>query len=878
MPAGDTNVKITIEYKLKGQKAINQAKKDIGGLGKTVNRSQVSMKKDLASISGNITALGGATAGTQKKMSKSMDGVNASTVKVGKTTKQTNAAMQHGMSSTMGSLESLGNRFRYLSLVVGTASVLMVTGIKNFTQASMEAEEAMLGLSAESNAWGRDFSRAEGLVQKMTDTGLIPFNRAAEIVRNLMGTGLDIDITEKAIEALMDRAVVSREQQYSYADAIVATTRGIRYQREQLADATLIQGLFNLANEEASRVTGKTTAQLTKLEKAYAVANVVIQESEKYTGMTENAQKLLVGALGTVSAAIFDLKRALGDALKPIIGPFAELISKLSKALQFLVERMSGVVGMVIMTTAVMTGLFAVLATVGAILPMLTTGFAGVKIMLSGISIMSGLATMSLAKFALVSMGITAGISILVYTVLKLTGAWDRYAQGFENVMAGMRGANDAMKDLGKVHTEVTDTMSASDKKQMEARRIQHQRRLEDLDEELKREISKGLWADQIKIKDLKKRIKRENEDWNRYLSDKESGQEDMSSTIADLMAGESLAVEKEVEKMKMAWKDYIDWLSKWETWRDTFETIGRFFSKMGKYAWDGIKSIVDVWTNPDNWKEFWDITKIVFKAAKDIGAAFLKGFWEVFKELPTSVQAAFAGITTFLALTWFPTIIGLFKVNTLTMTFFFTRWKNILLGYFATIKAAWLGLAATISTPIALAIVVTGAWYALQKIRDQVTGLKSDIDGLSETSARWEEMMTKIQERYERGEITREQYLRYMREIQEGQSELSQGIQESQFGWGSIWEGLTTPINQLTNPWGAAQYAEGGVVPGSIGTPQPAIVHGGETIIPAGQSAQSSITININNPIVREQQDIQRIANAVSQVMGQKAKWAKMS
>jgi len=824
MPAGDNNVKITIQYGVKGKKTIKQAEKDIKALGK-------------------------------------------------KTTKA-NASMQHGMSSTMGSLESLGNRFRYLSLVVSTASVLMVTGITNFTHAAMEAEEAMLGLSAEANAWGRDFSQAEQLVQNMTDTGLIPFNKAAEIVRNLMGTGLDIEVTEKAIKSLMDRAVVSREQQYSYADAIVATTRGIRYQREQLADATLIQGLFNLANEEATKITGKTTAQLTKLEKAYAVVSVITQESEKYTGMTEKAQMLLVGALGSVSAAVFDLKRAFGDALKPIIGPMAELIAKLSKGLQFLVEHMSGLVGMVIMTTAVMTGLFAVLATVGAILPMLTSGFAGVKIMLSGISIMSGLATMSLAKFALVSMGITAGLAILTYTILKLTGGWDRYADGFKNVMAGMQGANDAMKDLGKVHSEVTDSMSGKEKKQMEERRIQHQRRLEDLDEELKREISKGLWADQIKIKDLKKRIKRENEDWNRYLSDKESGQEDMSQTIADLMKGEADEVKKQINKMKMTWRDYIDWLSKWETWRDSLNKIIGYFSST-------FSKIVEIFTDKESWKEIYD----------------------AFEKLPTIVQAMFGGLTTLTAVWILKSFVGplVSATKTIALAFAtmkvrillyfaaikavgvataiklsFLAMKDAILGYFATIRTAWIGLATTISAPIALAIVITGALYAIQKIRDQITGLKNDIDGLSEASKGWEQMMKNVQERYDKGEISREQYLRYIKEIQEGQKELSGGIKETEFGWGTIWEGLTTKggSSNIMESWFPKGYADGGIVPGQIGAPQPAIVHGGETIIPANQSA---ITININNPIVREQNDINRIANAVSQVMGQRAKWAKM-
>ena len=44
------------------------------------------------------------------------------------------------------------------------------------------------------------------------------------------------------------------------------------------------------------------------------------------------------------------------------------------------------------------------------------------------------------------------------------------------------------------------------------------------------------------------------------------------------------------------------------------------------------------------------------------------------------------------------------------------------------------------------------------------------------------------------------------------------------------------------------------------------AVVHKGETVIPAGGS--QGITININNPSVRSEQDIKKIADAVSRVM----------
>ncbi len=61
--------------------------------------------------------------------------------------------------------------------------------------------------------------------------------------------------------------------------------------------------------------------------------------------------------------------------------------------------------------------------------------------------------------------------------------------------------------------------------------------------------------------------------------------------------------------------------------------------------------------------------------------------------------------------------------------------------------------------------------------------------------------------------------------------------------------------------------FQSGGVVPGPIGAPQLAVVHGGERIIPTGRSG-GSVIININNPMVRQSSDIKAMANEVSRVL----------
>lgn len=63
---------------------------------------------------------------------------------------------------------------------------------------------------------------------------------------------------------------------------------------------------------------------------------------------------------------------------------------------------------------------------------------------------------------------------------------------------------------------------------------------------------------------------------------------------------------------------------------------------------------------------------------------------------------------------------------------------------------------------------------------------------------------------------------------------------------------------------FGAQSFASGGVVQGS--GPQLAIVHGGETVLPAGRSSAGNITININNPIGGDGPYWDNVANKIAQ------------
>jgi len=70
----------------------------------------------------------------------------------------------------------------------------------------------------------------------------------------------------------------------------------------------------------------------------------------------------------------------------------------------------------------------------------------------------------------------------------------------------------------------------------------------------------------------------------------------------------------------------------------------------------------------------------------------------------------------------------------------------------------------------------------------------------------------------------------------------------------GSIWG-----INELMKKAEVPEFASGGVVPGAIGEPQLAVVHGGEYVSPVGQTA--GVSINVSQMVIREEADIGKVS-----------------
>ena len=127
----------------------------------------------------------------------------------------------------------------------------------------------------------------------------------------------------------------------------------------------------------------------------------------------------------------------------------------------------------------------------------------------------------------------------------------------------------------------------------------------------------------------------------------------------------------------------------------------------------------------------------------------------------------------------------------------------------FAKLNLAWLLLSAAISTPLAIAILVATAIYNIQKIRDEIAGLKLDIEGVTEShDDLWDiqqRRLKKLEEQY--GKNSKE-VKNYRMEMLETWKETSKAIDATMpfqrliEGIKFVGSSIVSPFNTEGNPW----------------------------------------------------------------------------
>jgi len=750
------------------------------------------------------------------KASANIKKTETAVTNLGKKSKTAMKATTHGASEAMGKLDALGNRFRYMSIVVGALAVGAVAAMGSFVSAAREMETATLRLGVFAESTGQSLDVAKKSALDLAGTGLMSVTEASNSLANLMATGLNLDTADILLRKMLDTAVLSKESLTdTFGRALEKSTLGIRILQERQVDAIGINFRADQVWRAYGKTIGKNTAQMSTAEKQMAIVNFLLKETERFAGGADLAAATFSGTISKLNNRFMIMKTALGNTLIPVVGTLAELLTLTATKITEFAEKNSAMTSIALVGATTLATFGAAIAMVGAMLPMLTSGFVVLNWAALAPMIVVGL------KVTAIFAAISVAIGGIVYLVLKATGNWDKWTLAVSSLTDRIKAAINPFKQLGdaasdadekiakqvrnlersislatrsylesmgkwaKKHDETvnelrsqiqelerdyktaTDNIRRDFNDTMADLSLSHARKTEDLQRDLDEEISKGIWADQTRIRELKLALKRENEDYALSTQEKEDDREedlkDEKEKLDDRLAKLQKSLEKELklerdnaELVAMArMQPFLDELK--ERTRAYEERIAQYRGELAEIQTTKAGEV--------------DAIDTVTASMDSLGSSTI--------QTVNDINSMGAHIRDDLALT--RTVMG-------SLQLMIEDWSD-------TLYRSW----ADKISPIII------------RTSDRAYNI-------------WKKMKPLIS------------------------------------------TGILNLSDWMYSRWSdAGHYAEGGVIPGSSGQAVPIVAHAGETVLPVGASP---VTININNPTVREDQDIYRIANAVKQVI----------
>ena len=482
---------------------------------------------------------------------------------LGKTSTNVTAKMKGGFEDVETQLNRMGNKFRFMSIAFTMLAAGAVVMGKSFVTAAAEMEAATMKLGVFAAVTGENFKEVNQAAMKLASTGLISVTEAADSFSNALGSGLGLDKSIKLMNTFLNAASVAKTVLTDTVGmAVNKAMVGFRTLREIQIDNVGIQANLNQVWSDYAVSIDKVRGSLTLAEKYEAMYLYYMEKGAKFTGAADMASKTFSGTLSRLGTSMTIMKASIGAALIPLIGTLADLFIKVSIRVVDFAEKFPALTSVIITGTIAFSVLAASLAAVGAIVPLVSTGlkvlgFTTLKTMIPT------LLTLSL-KF----IGISIAIGIVGYAILKLTKQWDKWinaaknmtkniAEIFHEATTGVKTLENATKqlvssletiekhlrltyrsftenlakwaqqhretmtslrtdifNLEKDYKRATNDISQNYKNMMSDLTLGHTRKTEDLQREIDEEVSKGIWADQSRIRDLKLRLKRENEDY----------------------------------------------------------------------------------------------------------------------------------------------------------------------------------------------------------------------------------------------------------------------------------------------------------------------------------------------------------------------------
>jgi len=218
-----------------------------------------------------------------------------------------------------------------LLFVFATAAV--TSAFKEWFQATLQAQAALIGLQAVAVSTGLSFDKLKEVSFEMEEKGFLSLGGGAGALKNLAASNLTMSESVAVLRALTDAAAFNRQGTLSMEEAVLGATQGIKNQNSIMIDNAGITKNVSIMYREYALSIGKTAGSLTEMEKRQAIVNGILREAALFAGNAEKSLSSYQGRLTRFKTQMLSLKRDLGEIIAgPVLDSFEKFVN-LSKEL-----------------------------------------------------------------------------------------------------------------------------------------------------------------------------------------------------------------------------------------------------------------------------------------------------------------------------------------------------------------------------------------------------------------------------------------------------------------------------------------------------------------------------------------------------------------
>lgn len=263
-----------------------------------------------------------------------------------------------------------------LSYAANQAFTSIIGGINQAIEASIRQQNALIGLTSISKAFGQSSDQATEAAKRLASDGLMTVGEAATGLKNLLAAGFNLPQAITLMNRFKDSAAFNRQAALGFGQAIAGATEGIKNGNSILVDNAGVTKNLSVILQEAGYSAQDLMKATTDAGVRQAIFNGILKETAPMLGDAARLSETFAGKQSALNVQIENAKARIGEALQPALLKLIEVLKPIVEWIARFAEKNPQLVATIIIVGTVLTGLAVVITAVAAAITFISGALA----------------------------------------------------------------------------------------------------------------------------------------------------------------------------------------------------------------------------------------------------------------------------------------------------------------------------------------------------------------------------------------------------------------------------------------------------------------------------------------------------------------------